>query len=756
MRRAAIVICSLLVLFVVVYSTSSGLWFATGDEQGLSAAGDEQGLSAADDDAAHAGAVESEGQRGDARVAVAKEIEVSKAATALDIRVEHVDGSPAPSVGIVVRRARGSRRVGVIKARTDASGEVRVPVEAGLWKIGLDCAVLARRGLIGVAEGEIRPVRLVLREGLHISGRVQGANGVGIPDADIVTSLPAYLGHDAQVVARSDDNGDFILYTGYMPCVIGARAAGFSASKMQLIRGEAGADVECTIVLSAFGGCVSGLVRGPDGSAIANATVRVGEGIACKIAVGMDGLAPPVPVDVVTDEQGKFLAVGIAPGSRVPVMCVAEGFAPWESEVTVAERNTTACDIRLGHGCQVKGKVLDQNGEPIALVLVDIGKRGALDYARDVTQEDGSFLLTGVATGERVLRASHKEQGRAERTVNLVTSVATEVVLKLAVGATLRGYCIGENGKRLGGIRLLVVGGGKAKMVKVDAAGDFECRDVPAGRLHVSVLGDEYDRSIVPNWNPADGVLVMRVKERKKKTVAIVGRVVDASGRACTGATVAVRSLINGNVASGRVKEDGAIVINKVRPGKLSITVTHKGLPVRLLGPYVAVADQAINLGTISMVQGAEVTFECPGELQTGIVLILSGSGEFWGPFARIKDGSARAFLAPGRYWVRMRAADYASVGRMLTVAPHSRNIRFEMPADKGEACKIALIGCDVGDVAKVFRKGADMVDVFEWDSEMQHYATRLPVGAYRLQVGNRQVEFSVRAGGDNNVKVQM
>ena len=101
-----------------------------------------------------------------------------------------------------------------------------------------------------------------------------------------------------------------------------------------------------------------------------------------------------------TDATGQFRIDRLAPG-RHEVFARADGLAATERGVPVAlEAGQTSADIeiRLGAGATLRGTVVE-DGHPVAGARVAAGQRVA------ISQEDGSFVVTGVPYGDIKLSA---------------------------------------------------------------------------------------------------------------------------------------------------------------------------------------------------------------------------------------------------------------------------------------------------------------------------------------------------------------
>jgi hypothetical protein len=107
----------------------------------------------------------------------------------------------------------------------------------------------------------------------------------------------------------------------------------------------------------------------------------------------------PVPVQVSTDEPGRFEANGLQPGT-VPVQVYARGYAIWRSEVECPAFATSELQVCLQRGGSLEGRVLDSNGKPArAEIEIPAVIHAALAHA--VSDERGVFRIDDGSVSEK-------------------------------------------------------------------------------------------------------------------------------------------------------------------------------------------------------------------------------------------------------------------------------------------------------------------------------------------------------------------
>jgi hypothetical protein len=153
---------------------------------------------------------------------------------------------------------------------TDRSYEVRVEPQE-LAPDLIDVVPLAR--------GETRTVRLELRPGARISGRVVGPDGLPVPDARVrtmggraVMALAGWTNRENQ----TDESGEFSfvgLPSGEV--VVVADREGYLDSGFKVLQLRQGEELKGLELVLSEGNSIAGTVRWPDGEPVAGALVEV-------------------------------------------------------------------------------------------------------------------------------------------------------------------------------------------------------------------------------------------------------------------------------------------------------------------------------------------------------------------------------------------------------------------------------------------------------------------------------------------------
>ncbi|HLQ39299.1 MAG TPA: sigma-70 family RNA polymerase sigma factor, partial [Planctomycetota bacterium] len=306
----------------------------------------------------------------------------------LVVHVLHAD-EPKAAAGLTVSVGPlGDFRVGLQCGVTDATGTVSFSAVAP-GKVVVSANRVPSGVLAEVRPGTASECTLQLELGMTVSGIVVDGGGVPIAGAQVEAGMAGVSGVDAMAVAVTAADGTFAVRGISTNCVISARVAGHAASLQQLLLGKRGGTEAVRIVLSAAGGSVAGVVVAADGSAVPGAVVRVGKGRTdCIHPTGWH--AEPLPAQVRTDAEGRFLAIGVPVGEQL-LMVRAATFAPWSGSCEVAAGLVVPVRVSLSAGVTCTGIVRTEDGVPARSVEVTSGNPGDFAQFRAYSGEDGAL-----------------------------------------------------------------------------------------------------------------------------------------------------------------------------------------------------------------------------------------------------------------------------------------------------------------------------------------------------------------------------
>lgn len=219
---------------------------------------------------------------------------------ALVVHARHEDDrEPAPGIVLIVARRGGDPRIEGRRERTDEAGTARWPsLPPGRLYVVTDSANSER---VEITAGHTTEIDFELEAGLTVTGIVVDTEDIPVAGALVETTMMARADSYPEVVATSGPDGRFTARACPIYLMVGARAAGHTASPLRFLLGKQGNTADIKLVLGAGGGSVEGLVVDAEGQPVADAVVIIGEGQLSGIG-GRDGFAGVLRGQAVTDE----------------------------------------------------------------------------------------------------------------------------------------------------------------------------------------------------------------------------------------------------------------------------------------------------------------------------------------------------------------------------------------------------------------------------------------------------------------------
>jgi RNA polymerase sigma factor (sigma-70 family) len=553
------------------------------------------------------------------------------------------DRSPAADVEVTAFRKNEfgnafSPSAGSKARRTDAKGIARFPsmragrtglvVDLGHWF--MDAHVVA---------GKETEVEFVMPVGVTITGIVVSSLGVPVAGAEVAL--------ESRVVATTDGQGRFTVRGAAEERAIGARAVGHGPSKAQRLNAHDGR-AEVRLELGPTGGIVDGVVLDPDGKPLADLRVTIGQ---WEGGVSRIGDAPPRPAGVRTDAEGRFHAIGIAPGAQL-VQALASGFVPWSGICQVTADAPAAVTIAFVRGNTLRGTLHDAEGRPFGDVLVS-ALAGKLDWD-EVIDADGTFAIEGLPVGELLVKVDAEGRGEAHARVQMGPGgTVTTCELKLECAVVGKGHVRDESGQPLPNVsvRWNLPPPKHVGYTSTDQEGAFSILNAPDGKLTIFIEGESIVMASFENVDPRAGEIDLRAHRRAPKTVYIAGTVLDPDGR-----PAAARAWASGGGSNGIVEKAvdaaGYFEIGPVPPGEWVLVVESRSFPRVWFERRAIEANTRWDVGTIRLAQGGDVHVEVVEGDAEGLWFDLQDAKER-GYALSNQDGKATSELLPaGSYRV--------------------------------------------------------------------------------------------------------
>lgn len=439
---------------------------------------------------------------------------------------------------------------------------------------------------------EPKPVIVVLRAGIAISGRVSDDGGNPLADADVSASGRGDSGY-CRRSAETDEEGRYEIES-LSPGTyqVTARLHGYGKGKAEGIVPPA-KDVDFTL---SAGGRIAGRVTDGGGRPVMTFSYLTDKAPHSDRVILKHGTA-------VSSEDGSFESKPLDPGDYA-VTVNAEGFAPGKAEgIKVGSGKTARAEIKLGPAASIAGTVVREKGRaPVAGVRVSLLKDrdddafgfglADQDLLEDavLSDESGAFVIGDLPTGRFRLKASHPDF--AEETVPVASvkegeTTRVEIALKkgraisgvvkdAATSAPVEGASVtisADRDAKAGMLEKMLASMGRtgAGSATSDPAGKWEIANVAPGEYRLLAAHKDYAASeskpvtVKPDADAADIELILSGGAR------VHGAVKDAAGKAATGASVTAIS--ENGMAHADADANGRYALEHLAPGTWTVSV---------------------------------------------------------------------------------------------------------------------------------------------------------------------------------------
>ncbi|MBW1874832.1 MAG: carboxypeptidase regulatory-like domain-containing protein [Deltaproteobacteria bacterium] len=556
--------------------------------------------------------------------------------------------------------------------RSGADGRFYWPqIPAGIYELRASKGRLVAPPVEGLIldAGARRAFGIQLGRGWTLAGRVVDAHsGRAIRDAEVTIATGVLGLHTRRT--RSDDGGQFeltgivgdehSLYVGADGYVAAGPLRHSETEPPMTVRLERASTIEGRVVDERGWALEGVLIRafgeGDLRAASPGATDSLGvtSGPVPPISAGGSGALAFVQ-QVTTSRDGAFVLSSLRPGPYT-ITASHDDFAPAESErLQVGPGRTRAgVDIVMRSGAELAGRVVDERGNGLEGIPVELRASTERVPRMSVTASDGSFSFRGVRGGVSVTALPYDlPPARESLDVGDEELVTIELALSRAL-YTLRGRVVDEGGFGVGGALLTVSAKSPQtpirRTAKSDADGSFSVPALPEPPFDLSAEHPGFSQAILADIDSMDDVRVVM-----SAGVTFLGEVLDDWTGDALG-SVQVR--LDGPAKRDTMtRSDGTFVFRRTPTGTYDISFSHPSYEpqsrrVVLEPPHYV--DRPQELATVRLEPGGTVV----GEVLDALSDPVSNAEVTWGDPPRWE----RATLSDAHGEFRLRGVPAGSV----------------------------------------------------------------------------------------------
>jgi protocatechuate 3,4-dioxygenase beta subunit len=518
-------------------------------------------------------------------------------------------------------------------------------IPAGVYELRVSKGALVAAPLEGLIldPGAQRSFGVKLAQGWTLAGRVVDAKtGTPVRDAEVTVATGALGLHSRET--ETDARGHFELVG-----VVGAEQNVYVEATGYIIAGPLSQrrDSPELAVRLERAARIEGRVVDARGRPIAGAAIRAfGEGgEASTPPPGSDTLSvtsgPVLPISaarsgslafvgqVNSSADGRFVLDKLRAGSYT-VAATHPDFTPSSSGVLSVRAGATRSGVRIvmRPGTELAGRVVDERGQGLEAIPVELRAPGERLPRMAVSGADGSFSFRGVR-GEITITALPYDLPPA-REVLVIDEDDALVTVELALSSalyTMHGRVVDERGFGVGGALLSV----KSKdpqtpaerSAKSDADGTFSVPALPEPPFSLRAEHPAFSPARLSEVNELDGVEVVMAAG-----VTFLGEVIDDwSGDGLRNARVQLKGPLE---QESKTRSDGTFVFRQLPTGTYEVTLSHTDYETqerRVVIEPPRYVDRPQELDRVRLVPGGVVE----GEIVDANSEPVAGAEVAWG-----------------------------------------------------------------------------------------------------------------------------
>jgi protocatechuate 3,4-dioxygenase beta subunit len=591
---------------------------------------------------------------------------------AVEGRVTDPAGLPLPEAQVELTPARDQLATGFFDtgsfgaAKTDAEGRFRFEDlrRGARFDLQVDHPGHVPARVRAVEAPTQEPLRIELKTGRTLAGRVRSPEGKPVPQAEIFLQTGPEAG--PRPLGAADEEGRF-RFAGVQPGTVEltVQAPGYQLSRLQDLRIPEESDVEGLEITLHKGSMLE--VQALD----SRRRPVAGAWIMAHAEDFEPSLVHRGPARCETDDAGRCRLEGLSLG-LYDVFALSERHGRVQAKVEIAP-GANQRELVFPAGVKVSGQVSDETGTPVAGAGLSLNPVASGESLETASLADGSFQFPTV--GDGTYRLSGAAPGFAEAALPEEVQVAGQEVrglaLRLSRGATLTGKVLGLEPEELGAVMINAfrmtegVSFTHPFLSRTDREGRYKITDLAPGDWRITAQSK--GRSIQESLQIAPGVREAVLDLRFPTGFTITGRVT-ADHAPLAGAQVGASA--SGGSFQGLTGPDGGFQIPNVPPGRYTLTAMDQG-GLGTSADVEVTGDQEVNLDFST--GRLRVRVIAGGAPVANAFVYLSGRVPFFGR-GRILTDAGGGFEAPrissGTYTVLVQKEGFAPAQVDVEIRP--------------------------------------------------------------------------------------
>ncbi|MEI9937070.1 MAG: carboxypeptidase regulatory-like domain-containing protein [Pseudomonadota bacterium] len=629
----------------------------------------------------------------------------------LEVTVLGVDGKPAPDATVMIA---GATLWPARSALTNSAGSARITgLLAGSYDLRASAGAQVAPTLLGfpLARGQNEKLTLRLEAGRTVIAVVtdgDGANPVAVANADVVLAEAGLSSFPIRGRTGSDGKVSLGPIAGG-PATLGARAVDFVGSALVAVPEILTGPVRVPLTR---GGAIVGEVADARGFPVDGASIEVVGSDASGLPIAetpalvgfrqnhfawslpgpvplipagelgvMPGPVPPIPkpgaeaalatnsadfaaplsdlAPWVSNRGGQFSARPVTPG-RVRVIVRHPDYVEGTSElVTVAPGGEARVKIVLLRGASLEGRVLDDRGQPLSGVEVELSSARATRTEMATTASDGTFAFAAVPADLTLSLSRPEDPSRVvlRKSLHLAEGAHDKLELTLpALRDPVRVLVVDEDARPIELVEIAATSLEPTRPLRLtrftDAEGAVSFPDALGENLRIVAEAPGYARMA-----QSVAAAPKELKLTLRRGVIVEGRVTAVRGRrVVAGAIVSVSQ--NGVRKVATSDGDGVFRLRDIAPGELHVRVEHPDFAdeeASLRVDSTGRADRPFSLPDIDLFEAGEVEGEVVDERGDRIAgaRVMVGNGPGYLPAGKTARGVVSSdleghFVLPG------------------------------------------------------------------------------------------------------------